>query len=376
MLLPLKFSGTRMAVGALLLFSPMCVAAQDSPVYNRARAIDETHSQAEREAEQTVSLSAEKLISLLQKETGLLLEVKKLLVRKAFDQGRILESRDLTDEALFRLLREDENIRVLATQEVTKRQYIQALPTREERQRETSLCAGPFPSRQEDGSVPEAPDKTGSARASKEDRYWSDQSRRSEGCPQRPETLSNTPNYSPNYSPNNPPSTRGYNPQAPQGLPGTQPEPERDSRRAVEQAEMQDSDDFDGMPTDSGSMGLGSMGAMERIGPEDLPGLIRARSEQQTAPGSSGSLGGSLNQQTLAEVSRLPTHPSFPQASLDTSAERTSLDSHRDRTSLSLPPFPRDDHASLCHRANPYADVPSLYDLNTQYGRRSAPFGR
>src|ERR1700678_129505 len=160
MLLPLKFSGTRMAVGALLLFSPMCVAAQDSPVYNRARAIDETHSQAEREAEQTVSLSAEKLISLLQKETGLLLEVKKLLVRKAFDQGRILESKDLTDEALFRLLREDENIRVLATQEVTKRQYIQALPTEDERKRESAMRARSITTKAEVGSTTAYRDKT------------------------------------------------------------------------------------------------------------------------------------------------------------------------------------------------------------------------
>src|ERR1700733_5754208 len=179
MSLPCRFPSAGAAIlASLLTLCTAVMSAQDSSVYGRTRALDQSHSQAERQAEQTVSLSAEKLITLLQKETGLLLEVKKLLVRKAFEQGRILESADLTDEALFRLLREDENIRVLATQEVTKRQYIQALPTREERQRETSLCAGPFPSRQEDGSVPEAPDKTGSARASKEDRYWSDQSRR------------------------------------------------------------------------------------------------------------------------------------------------------------------------------------------------------
>src|ERR1700723_533474 len=121
---------------SLLSLSVAIASAQDSPVYGRTRALDESRSQAEQQAEQTVSLSAEKLIGILQKETGLLLEVKKLLVRKAFEQGRILEPEELTDEALFRLLREDENIRVLATQEVSTRLYIRALPTREERQRE------------------------------------------------------------------------------------------------------------------------------------------------------------------------------------------------------------------------------------------------
>ena len=381
----LKLFCTRMAILALLVSFfvvggfVVCGSAQDLPIYGRTRAIDESRSQAEWQAEQTVSLSAEKLISLLQKETGLLLEVKKLLVRRAFDQGRILESKDLTDEALFRLLREDENIRVLATQEVMKRRYIQALPTREERQREASICVSSIPSTQGESSTPETSDKTGNAspKPSKEDRYWSDQARRSELCPELSEPLSNAP-YN---SPYNPPSNRGYNPRAPQGLPGTQSEPALDSRRAVEQAQLQDSDDFDGMPTGSGSMGSGTPGSTERITPEDLPGLIRARSEQ-TALDSSGSLGSSMGQQTAGDVSRLPAYPSLTQPSEDISGGRTgfpqdqnslsqraSLDSRRDRTSL--PPFPRDDHASLRHRVNPYADVPSLYDLYTQYGRRS-----
>jgi protein involved in polysaccharide export with SLBB domain len=381
----LKLFCTRMAILALLVSFfvvggfVVCGSAQDLPIYGRTRAIDESRSQAEWQAEQTVSLSAEKLISLLQKETGLLLEVKKLLVRRAFDQGRILESKDLTDEALFRLLREDENIRVLATQEVMKRRYIQALPTREERQREASICVSSIPSTQGESSTPETSDKTGNAspKPSKEDRYWSDQARRSELCPELSEPLSNAP-YN---SPYNPPSNRGYNPRAPQGLPGTQSEPALDSRRAVEQAQLQDSDDFDGMPTGSGSMGSGTPGSTERITPEDLPGLIRARSEQ-TALDSSGSLGSSMGQQTAGDVSRLPAYPSLTQPSEDISGGRTGfpqdqnslsqrapLDSRRDGTSL--PPFPRDDHASLRHRVNPYADVPSLYDLYTQYGRRS-----
>jgi len=362
-------------LASLLILSTALMSAQDPPVYGRTRALAESHSQAEQQAEQTVSLSAEKLITLLQKETGLLLEVKKLLVRKAFEQGRILESKDLTDEALFRLMREDENIRVLATQEVMKRRYIQALPTEEERQREASPCVGSIPSTRE-SSTPETPDQTGnsSPKASKEDRYWSDEARRSEVCPELSQPLNN-PRY-------DLPSNRGYNRQAPQGSPETQPQPELDNRRAVEQAQMQDSDDFDGMPTYSGTVGSGSIGSMERISPEDLPGLIRARSEQQTASGSLDSLGGPMGQQTAADLSRLPAYPSLTQPIGDISAgttripqdqsslsQRASLDSRRDR--LSLPPFPRDDHASLRHRVNPYADVPSLYDLYTQYGRRS-----
>jgi protein involved in polysaccharide export with SLBB domain len=367
MLLFPRFPSARAVIlGALLTLCTALMSAQNSPVYGRTRALDESRSQAERQAEQTVSLSAEKLITLLQKETGLLLEVKKLLVRKAFEQGRILDSKDLTDEALFRLLREDENIRVLATQEVSKRLYIRALPTEDERRSESAVFGGPIGPKAEESSTPASPDKT--RNTSQEERYWSDQDRRIPVSPQPTQ-----PPYNPQYSPQ-------YSPQAPEGYSGTGQPPEVDSRRAVEQAQMQDSDDFDGMPTDSGS--IGSLASMGRISPEDLPALIRARSEQQTAPGSNGSLSDSMNQQTAPDPSRLPTYPSLGEPGGDFSGGRTgipedrnslsqraSLDSRRDRRSLSL--LPRDDHAPLRHRVNPYADVPSLYDLYSQYGRRS-----
>ena len=326
------------------------VSAQDSPVYGRTRALEESRSQAERQAEQTVSLSAERLITLLQNETGLLLEVKKLLVRKAFEQGRILEPEDLTDEALFRLLREDENIRVLATQEVSRRRYIRALPTPEERRRQPAVGGNSLKTKGEESSTSGTGAKNRST--SQEERYWSDQEQRRDVSPQ---------------------VVPPYNPHAPDGSPGNQPEPATDSRRAVEQAQMQDSDEVDSMPTDSGSM--------ERIRPQDLPELIRARSEQ-TIPGLGSSSGGSMSQQTIPDASRLPTYPSLAQPGGDfaggvagtpqdqnSPGQRASLDTRHDRKML--PPLPRSDHAQLRHRVNPYADVPSLYDLYSQYGRRS-----
>jgi hypothetical protein len=100
--------------------------------YDHKSAIDQAHSRAEQEAEQLVSLSADRIISLLREETGLLLQVKKALVRKAFEQGRLLDPADLTDEKLFTLVREDENTRVIATREIEDRYYIRAKPTREE----------------------------------------------------------------------------------------------------------------------------------------------------------------------------------------------------------------------------------------------------
>jgi protein involved in polysaccharide export with SLBB domain len=289
-------------------------------------AVAGAQSQAERQAEQTVSLSAEKVIAILNQEPGLLLEVKKLLVRMAFEQGRILESKDLTDEALFRLLREDENIRVLATQELSKRLYIRALPTDAERQRDS------LNTRTEPASTPGPPAKTRST--GQEERYWSDQERQG----QRP----------------------------------TSPQPVRPARNSpqVDQTQMQDFDEPDSLPADPGSM--------ERIQPEDLPGLIRARSEQRMAPGF-----GSMNL-PAPDAGALTAYSSltpsggdsfgngteFPHLEDQNSlGQRTALNARPDR--LPPPTLPRADHALLRHRANPYADVPSLYDLYSQYGPRS-----
>jgi hypothetical protein len=68
-----------------------------------------TASRADQAAEETVSLSAEQIIEILRREPGLLLAVKKALVREAFAQGRLIEAADLQDEALYGSLREDDH---------------------------------------------------------------------------------------------------------------------------------------------------------------------------------------------------------------------------------------------------------------------------
>src|SRR5206468_9170900 len=84
----------------------------------RKTAISEADSRAEQEAERLVSLTPERITLLLGQEPGLFLEVKKMLVRKAYAQGRLLEPKDLTDDAVFRLVRDDEEVRSLITREI------------------------------------------------------------------------------------------------------------------------------------------------------------------------------------------------------------------------------------------------------------------
>jgi hypothetical protein len=98
--------------GILLLGLPLA-EAQSLPVYP---------SRADEAAQQQVSLSADAILVMLRRDPVLLLDVKRVLVKTAYDQGRLLDSDDLTDEALFRLIRKDENVRVLATQQIVRSQ--------------------------------------------------------------------------------------------------------------------------------------------------------------------------------------------------------------------------------------------------------------
>src|SRR5271165_2827753 len=104
--------------GAILLFALLLFVGMTQEM---AWAQIDPH---ERDPEPKISLSAGAIIEILRREAGLLLEVKRLLVRKAYEQGRLLDPADLTDDALFQLLREDDNVRVLATQEIESREYV------------------------------------------------------------------------------------------------------------------------------------------------------------------------------------------------------------------------------------------------------------
>jgi hypothetical protein len=76
-----------------------------------------------------VSLSASSITQILLREPGLMPAVKKTLVRRAYEQGRLLDPLDLTDEALFQLLRDDANVRTLITREIEDRSYVRAKPS-------------------------------------------------------------------------------------------------------------------------------------------------------------------------------------------------------------------------------------------------------
>jgi protein involved in polysaccharide export with SLBB domain len=349
------------------------VWSQQSAKYGRSTAIDQADSRAEEEAEQMVSLSADKITQILQNEAGLLLQVKKAIVRKAFEQGRVLDPNDLTDDALFRLIKEDQNVRVIATQEIESRSYIRAMPTREELARNLP-CRDPLAGK--DLKPPDPADAKGAY--SQEQIYWAKHDSDLD-CYLTQYLPGGTARalYEQPANPASPPTPPA--PQSPQqrrqmpNSPLQSAPPSLDFRRQLELAGMQPEDYF-GMDTDEMQMAIQS---------DQFPGLQSAsqkgtlgggsgrfgsgNSGMGLSPslGSSGSSGGSLASLMASQGSPSDLGPQQARFQGQKGLEFPGY------TSLKLPQQPR-----LRHRPNPYADIPSLYDLYAQYPRQSVRLQR
>jgi polysaccharide biosynthesis/export protein len=360
-------------IAGLSLLSALCVAliglgsnsatAQNAQYSGNGSAI---RSRAEQEAEQKVALSPDKIIDLLRQEPGLLLQVKKMLVRKAYEQGRILDPEDLSDEALFQLLREDHAICVLATREIEDREYVKAKPSRDEiyRQREldtrlgVSRVAANTAQRPADTNIQKSP--------SQEDTYW----QKHDGdqvyplAPERPQPSQSLPETP---------------------TPRTVPQQENPQRQ-LEMTDLQQNPDFyEGMGVES--RGGVDSALMSRITPEQLPGLLNASSSSAS---SLTMLDGSATAQGHLGISQIPgygnpTRSTIPSGGFSIPAQNTAADfrsrdvSQDTQASLGTPrrqkPSTEDlnlDRPQISRRANPYANVPSLYDLYSQVSQRPA----
>ena len=332
----------------------------------------------EREPEPKISLSAGAIVEILRREPGLLLEVKRLLVRKAYEQGRLLDPADLTDDALFQLLKEDDNVRVLATQEIENREYVRPKPTRREMesQRIGRLPSGESAKAAGSGPSPAVP--------SEEEKYWEQHERRSV----RPRTMappgSGADSRADDGFADDGFAKDGFTKDGFEPEPATPPpspwpaqpaipvSPDAGRRQSLAGLQPQDRDSY---------TGAAEAGSLPRISPEGVPGLLSASLEESGATSQKLSSGDapSLSYDSASSTSRQRANPPgqfFASASAATDAgfgTSTRQDTRMQRPASSPP---EENRPAIRRRANPYAEVPSLYDLYTQISRRSPVLAR
>lgn len=326
----------------------------DQTYSSRTQAIDEADSRAQQAADQLVSLPPEKIILMLQQEPGLFLEVKKMLARKSFEQGRVLSPKDLEDDAIFRLVRDDEETRSLITEEIVDRGYVRAKPTKEELAKELEEQQ-----RIEDRARREEEQEYA-------DRFGREGEENNNGSPYG--QSSNPRQNNPQFSPNLPQQQTPSSPQTPLNT---------DQSRALLQANM-------GEPTDQTDQGLpfnAAIGGQPQVSSEQLQQLA-SQYGAQIPGGASG-----------ADMSKLAAALGTGGASAGTNATQQQPQSQEEKyysqnnplqqQAMLRPDYssemrgrerrPRErtpDQPAILHEANPYADVPSLYDLYAQYSQR------
>jgi protein involved in polysaccharide export with SLBB domain len=316
--------------------------------------------------EPLVSLSAGKIIEILRREPGLLLKVKRLLVTKAYEQGRLLDPADLSDDALFELLREDNNIRVLATEEIEKREYVRPKPTRQEMKNDGigRVPASELAKAAGSGAIPGLP--------SEEETYWAQHERRAEE-----KSISATDSSAPDSRTNDGFSKIGFEPElaTPPNPWPVQPappaSPDSGRRQSLAGLQPQNRDSYAGARPEGG--------ALPRVSPEGMPGLLSASLDESVSTSQKSSSGDAPwgSPYSAASTSRL--RASSPAQSYSASAaDAAPAATTRPDTRMQRPaPSPPDeDRPPLRRRLNPYAEVPSLYDLYTQISRRSPALGR
>ncbi len=313
-----------------------------------------------------VSLSAATLTDILLHEPGLLLQVKRFLVLKAYEQGRLLDPEDLTDEALFRLLREDESVRILATEQVESRGYVKPKPNSEELEEKGIERIIPQTTGNPSG-VAQAPQ-------GQEEKYWAEHEQLNvrERATLRPDLSTHEPELEP----------QDEMPAPGKQIPATQPParpPQPDYRRQQDLAGTQPPgrDTYDMLPPDAGSL--------PRISPDGLPGLLSASmTENRGSAARLGSDGVPLSPGGLSQTWRpdlradtgAPPAPTLSASAADRSPEKNWQREFDNRMQPPAASLPDESHPQVRHRANPYADVPSLYDLYAQVARRTPVLDR
>jgi protein involved in polysaccharide export with SLBB domain len=325
--------------------------ARDS---NRSRATSADESRAELAAEELVSLSADTIVGLLRNEPGLLLQVKRALVRKAYEQGRLLDPKELDDDALFRLIQEDQNVRVLITREIEDRYYIRAKPRREELER--GLILEPRPA-QAKGAPQEA--QVSQAR-NQEDAFWSKHQRTLEHYPEPEPYPAETAGPTPSYNP---------------AKPEPENQPSRDPRRQLDRAQLQSPTEelYEGLP--------GDVLAMPRVRPEELPSLLTASTTDKSLnlPDRGMAQGDQYASGLTSHVSPLGRSNSPVDVPMNTRDKSPREVRSRTAPGQWTPYGPREvspEQRGLRHRPSPYADVPSLYDLYSQYSGKPGSLER
>ncbi len=304
-----------------------------------------------------VAASADQILEVLNKEAGLMVELKRLLAQDAGVSGQILEESDLTDVAVAERLRSELRARVLATRLLQRYGYlVPRLNPDSYLEAEQKLV------RQERAQVLA---RAAERRDSLGETATAD---RNAGCDPRSVPECALPSSLGEDRENLPPSTTA---------PARVPHSQAPLQRAEEVSPNQTRPDGTTLSDDQRSGYQGRVGSPETMLNSTRVEMNPPRNYTPRTPGYGDGDTLSVPLATQPEFQSLSTPQSNP-SSTDTGMPRSdrSLERYpRERTS-SIAGAAAVEPVRMVRRPNPYADVPSLYDLYVQAGTTNRPLER
>ncbi len=307
-----------------------------------------------------VAASADQILEVLNKEAGLMVEFKRILAQEAGISGQILEESDLTDLSVAERLRSSLRSRVLATRLLQRYGYLVPRVNPE-----SDLAAEQKLVQQERAQI--------LARAAEHRDAFreTEPSRQNAACnPRSSSECGALPGTLPEQR-----DTAPETPIAPTRAPR--------SSAPVQRAEITPQNDVTRpdetiVSTDQRAGYSASIGSTETV----LASVRSSGSEpdfmgaQKTLPfGTEDGLSGlSLNQRDLQSLSG----PQTEQSLIDARGSRTAINSGRYGSGPNVRPggSPAVEPVTMVRRPNPYANVPSLYDLYMQAAPNTRPVER
>ncbi|HET9698632.1 MAG TPA: SLBB domain-containing protein [Terriglobales bacterium] len=283
----------------------------------------------ERALTDQVTLAPEQIETVLRSQPMMMLEVKRALVRKAYEQGRLLDPADLTDAVVLQLVKEDRNVQIVATHEIERQ-----LAAR-------SSYAGQRPASEEAPNAGEEP-SPGNRRSSMprglDQDIYVDNPLSHPGQVESPQR----------------PKQPGINPAGPPAAPS----PQLQVQRAAATSPDRDIPDV-----------LDPSSQLSHISPTDLPAVLGQGGGTSLASlkesNGAGAMGSGL--------------PSIP-APVDVSPAGDSLNVPSSARTSARPNTGAGTNyvetTAIRRRPNPYADVPSLYDIYSQVSKQQPTVDR
>ena len=328
---------------------PRRVSEQDRNEYGADQTADLSQENLRR-----VAASAIQIRGVLVKDEGLMVELKRWVAKESTDNGQVVEDSKLTDQAIFDRLERDVAFRSVATRLLQRYGYL--VPTTNpdsDFAKEKQLV---LQERARRLVQIEAQEDSESLKPQKNDRDFERTGtcdpRRDQDCP--PQSSANRQN------------TR-----VPNGMPALETNPQATPEQAPTQRQPQILR-ADGLPPDTDLLG-GTTADSSAPNLQMTSGLVKRDANPLTGFQSPGQ---GLND-TLPLTRSLPSAPVDRSGNTGVSMGKNGTEQpSRERYLRGRTEEEEISPVRMVHRANPYADIPSLYDMYVQASVRQRPTER